>query len=170
MTFAKGPFTPAMNDGNHVFVFGSNLAGRHGAGAALEAKRHWGAVLGVGAGMTGRSYALPTKDEKLDVMRLCDIRYCVGFLLRRAADCRGTTFLVTAIGTGLAGYRHEDIAPMFKDAPDNCVLPKEWEPIITQINDAEDRKALAEVSKPLGVIPRIWHLTDAAAERLKKPL
>ena len=62
MTFANGPFTPDMNDGRNVFVFGSNLAGRHGAGAALEAHQHWGVQSGPrGARLrTGFAYAIAT--------------------------------------------------------------------------------------------------------------
>lgn len=56
-----------------VFVFGSNLAGRHGKGAALEAAQHWGAQYGVGEGRTGNAYALPTKDANLRTLPLLEI-------------------------------------------------------------------------------------------------
>ena len=62
---------------NEIFVFGSNLAGIHGAGAAKTAYREFGAELHVGEGMTGRCYAIPTKDEKLRVRPIEDIGYSI---------------------------------------------------------------------------------------------
>ncbi len=121
-----------MNDGKHIFVFGSNLAGRHGKGAALQAKNHWGALNGIGHGRggCGYSYAIPTKDTSLVARPLCEISEDVYEFDAYATWHRELTFLVTPIGTGLAGYSHKQIAPMFKDVPDNCVLPKEWERIL----------------------------------------
>ena len=109
-----------------IFVFGSNLAGRHGAGAALHARKHHGAVYGCGQGRTGNAYAIPTKDEKLRTLPLDRIQSYVSMFIEYARMTPQSKFQVTAIGTGLAGYRHEDIAPMFKDAPCNCQLPDEW--------------------------------------------
>jgi len=119
-------YTKEMNDGNHVFVFGSNLAGRHGRGAALAAAKNWGAVYGVGFGPTGNSYAIPTKDHQLKVLPLDQIHAHVDWFINYAEKHPETTFLVTAVGTDLAGYSPKDIAPMFKDAPKNCVLPEEF--------------------------------------------
>lgn len=116
-----------------VFVFGSNTAGRHGKGAALEAVRRHGAVYGQGVGRQGNSYAIPTKDENLKPLPLESIRREVETFLGHAAMCHRETFKVTAIGTGLAGYSHEQIAPMFKDAPFNCVLPIEWQPYVNLV-------------------------------------
>jgi hypothetical protein len=109
-----------------IFVFGSNLAGRHGKGAALYARQHHGAQYGVGVGLTGSAYAIPTKDAKLKTLPLGEIEGHVYWFLVFAREHPEMTFKVTAIGTGLAGYRHEDIAPMFKGAPENCQLPPEW--------------------------------------------
>ncbi len=109
-----------------IFVFGSNLAGRHGKGAALDAARYHGAKRGVGQGRTGNAYAIPTKDAQLRVLPLKAIEAHVHSFLAYARRESGLQFKVTAIGTGLAGYSHEQIAPMFKDAPANCVLPDEW--------------------------------------------
>lgn len=109
-----------------ILVFGSNLAGRHGAGAALEAYRHWCAIYTVGQGPTGFAYALPTKDEQLNALPLEAIREHVQDFMKWAQLNASKTFLVTAVGTGLAGLRHEDVAPMFWEAPDNCVFPPEW--------------------------------------------
>lgn len=115
-------------DGESVFVFGSNLVGRHGAGAAKYAVDHCGAIYGQGWGMQGNSYAIPTKDKYIKTLPLEDIKEWVNDFLIEAKLCYypDTRFFVTALGTGLAGYKHEDIAPMFKNAPDNCILPIEW--------------------------------------------
>lgn len=113
-----------------VFVFGSNLAGRHGKGAALFAKKHHGAIYGQGIGPQGNSYAIPTKDEKLRTLPLEVISKHVAEFLTYAAAHGDITFRVTAIGTGLAGYTHEQIAPMFRRAPENCELPSEWRTLV----------------------------------------
>lgn len=123
-------YTPEMNDGKHVFVFGSNLAGRHGKGAALQAAKHWGALRGVGDGPYLQSYAIPTKDKNLKIIPLDDIEFDVGRFLDYAREHCEVTFLVTAIGCGLAGYTPQEIAPMFKGAPKNCVLPEEFTAVI----------------------------------------
>ena len=109
-----------------IFVFGSNEAGRHGKGAALTARRDYGAVYGEGRGRTGNAYAIPTKDAHLRVRPLDAIARDVDVFLGYAQQHPELQFLVTAIGTGLAGYTHHDIAPLFKGAPVNCTLPKEW--------------------------------------------
>lgn len=111
---------------NSRFVFGSNLAGRHGKGAALTAKEHWGAVYGVGVGPTGRAYAIPTKDATLKPLPLYQIKQHVNDFIRYARLNWHLSFFVTAIGTGLAGYAHDEIGPMFKYSPRNCQLPEEW--------------------------------------------
>lgn len=113
-----------------VFVFGSNLAGRHGKGAALYARQHHGAVYGQGSGRQGNSYAIPTKGRALDVLPLDVIQGHVQNFIAYAHRNPDTTFQVTAIGTGLAGYKHTDIAPMFADAPPNCQLPEEWRELL----------------------------------------
>lgn len=108
-----------------IFVFGSNLAGRHGKGAALHALRHHGAIYGVGEGLQGRSYAIPTKDERLRTMSLDRIARRVETFKTFAAIHPWMTFQLTPIGCGLAGYTPADIAPMFRDAPPNVELPDE---------------------------------------------
>lgn len=108
-----------------IFVFGSNLAGHHGAGAALYARQHHGAIYGRGEGIQGESYAIPTKDARLRVLSLDEIRKAVDRFIGFAA-VSNDMFQVTRIGCGLAGYRDEQIAPLFKQAPSNCELPDGW--------------------------------------------
>jgi hypothetical protein len=100
---------------NQVFVFGSNLAGIHGLGAAKQALQ-WGAKMGHGIGHHGETFAIPTKDKKIRVLPLVDIEiYVEGFLIY-ARQHPELDFLVTEIGCGHAAYRHALIAPFFKDA------------------------------------------------------
>jgi hypothetical protein len=116
-------FRDAMTE---IFVFGSNEAGRHGKGAALHARKRYGAKYGVGFGRTGNAWAIPTKDAQLRTLPLERIAHHVGLFLIYAREHPELMFKVTAVGTGLAGYKHEDIAPMFAGAPANCDLPTEW--------------------------------------------
>lgn len=111
---------------SEVFVFGSNDAGIHGAGAAAVAQRLFEAVYGVGEGPTGRCYAIPTKDRELRTKPLGKIRNSVERFFLYARSHPGTTFLLTRVGCGLAGYRDADIKPLFAEAPLNVVLPPEW--------------------------------------------
>lgn len=109
-----------------IFVFGSNLAGRHGKGAALCAAKEHGAIYGRGIGRQGNSYAIPTKDRDLHTLSLSTIQIYVNNFLHYAELNPTETFNVTRIGCGLAGYTDTDIAPMFADAPPNCQLPQGW--------------------------------------------
>lgn len=109
-----------------IFVFGSNLAGRHGKGAALFARQKHGARYGCGVGIQGNSYAIPTKDGRLNTLPLPAIKHYVVNFLAYAQEHPLISFEVTRIGCGLAGYKDSDIAPMFKDAPNNCHLPEGW--------------------------------------------
>jgi hypothetical protein len=115
-----------------IFVFGSNLAGRHGKGAALYALQHHGAIYGQGRGIQGSSYAIPTKDERIQSLPLRTIQVYVDDFLTFARRHITLTFNVTRIGCGLAGYTDEQIAPMFRDAPHNCKLPEGWRQINEQ--------------------------------------
>jgi len=109
-----------------IFVFGSNLAGIHGAGAARAAYLEHGAIFGVGWGPQGNAYAIPTKDEQLETLPLHVIKPYVDKFIEYAKKNSQLTFNVTRVGCGLAGYKNEDIAPMFKDVPFNCVLSEDW--------------------------------------------
>lgn len=110
-----------------IFVFGSNLSGIHGAGAALFAKQNCGAIIGLGEGPSEDSFAIPTKGRNLERRTPHQIYQSVRFFVAYALAHPEKKFFVTRIGCGLAGYRDEDIAPMFKDVPDNCRMPPEWE-------------------------------------------
>lgn len=119
-------FTRDMNDGRNVFVFGSNEAGAHGGGAAREAFNWWGAEMNVGFGRIGASFAIPTMDWELRPLPLETIQHYIARFIAYAKTRPQIKFLVTAVGTGICGYSAEEIAPMFNDAPDNCVLPDGW--------------------------------------------
>lgn len=111
-----------------IFVFGSNLAGRHGAGSALEAYRSHGAVRGVAEGLTGDAYAIPTKDTYLKTLPIHDIKNRVDRFILFAKLHPDWTFNLVAVGCGLAGYREEEMAPLFRDAPPNVKKPREFVP------------------------------------------
>jgi hypothetical protein len=117
---------------NQIFVYGSNAAHRHGAGAAKLALK-WGARHGI-AGLVGQTYGIPTKDKKINTLPLDKIQVHVDTFLATAFSHPEYEFLVTAVGTGLAGYRAEDIAPLFKMIKtgvfDNVILPEEFYKII----------------------------------------
>lgn len=110
-----------------VFVFGSNLGGRHGAGSALEARIKHGAQYGVGFGPTGDSYAIPTKGPNFEKMSVAEIDGYVDTFLDYAKQNPDITFNIVAIGTGLAGHTDDEMGPLFKGAPSNCILPPQWE-------------------------------------------
>ena len=108
---------------NEIFVFGSNLAGAHGGGAARLAYNRFGAVWGEGVGLHGQTYAIPTMQGGVET-----IKPYVDDFIRFAKEHSQLTFLVTRIGCGIAGFRDEEIAPLFTDAIDveNIILPKEF--------------------------------------------
>lgn len=113
-----------------IFVFGSNLAGIHGAGSALTAASTLAFPygLGVGIGPNNLAYALPTKDCQLKVIPLKVIRLYVDQFVHYAEMERVNSFKVTQIGCGHAGYTPKEIAPLFKLAPPNCLFDEEWSP------------------------------------------
>jgi len=113
-----------------VFVFGSNEAGIHGAGAALAAAQHFGATRSVANGPSGSSYAIPTKPRDLSVsLPLSTIEKYVAEFVAYATQQQDKCFLVTEIGCGLAGYQPAQIAPMFRDCaalPHVCLPQRFW--------------------------------------------
>ena len=126
----KGRITPRWIDSlkeNEIFVFGSNLAGMHGGGAARIARLHFGAVMGQGVGLQGQSYAIPTMQGGVET-----IRPYVNDFLDFTKHHPEMQFLVTPIGCGIAGFEAEDIAPLFESAKEmkNISLPESfWEVI-----------------------------------------
>lgn len=112
-----------------IFVFGSNLQGRHMGGAARTALRNYGAIMGVGVGLQGQSYAIPTM-EGLETIRL----YVDQFIMMTDIMnyCK---FYVTRIGCGIAGYSDEDIAPLFAKAfgKKNVYLPESFVKVLEKI-------------------------------------
>jgi len=114
---------------DEIFVFGSNLSGIHGGGAARLAHKKFEAQWGSGVGLTGKCYALPTKSEGITrSLTIEEIADHVGEFLYITTQYPRSTFLVTEIGCGLAGHKVEEIAPLFKDAIDleNVYLPKRF--------------------------------------------
>jgi len=115
-----------------IFVFGSNLAGRHGKGAAKHALDHHGAVYGQGWGLQGASFGIPTKDGKLNTLSVQNIQFYVDQFRAFASAAPGLTFNVTLIGCGLAGYTPKDIGPLFHSMPPNVKLPPEFEAVLRE--------------------------------------
>jgi hypothetical protein len=111
-----------------IFCFGSNLSGIHGAGAAKTAMDLYGAKWGKGVGHHGRSYAIPTKDERIRTLPLESVAKYVTDFIAYARQNPDLTFYVTKIGCGLAGFKESDIAPLFVDCLtlDNVLLPRDF--------------------------------------------
>ncbi len=105
---------------NEIFVFGSNLQGYHGGGAARLAMNKWRAVWGQGTGLQGQTYAIPTMQGGTET-----IRPYIDQFIKFAQNDPERTFLVTEIGCGIAGFRPADIAPLFKGAIN---IPNIWLP------------------------------------------
>ena len=108
---------------NEIFVFGSNLAGMHGGGAAWIAYERFGAIMGQGVGLQGQSYAIPTMQGGVET-----IKPYVDEFIEFASKHPEYKFLVTKIGCGIAGFRVEEIAPLFAAAidMDNVILPEDF--------------------------------------------
>lgn len=111
-----------------IFVFGSNEAGHHGAGAARAAVTDYGAYLGQGFGLMNKSFGIPTKDWQILPLALPTIEFYIKRFIEFTKTEPKLNFYVTKIGCGLAGFKVEDIAPMFKNAIDlkNIWLPQDF--------------------------------------------
>ena len=108
---------------NEVFCFGSNMLGLHVGGAALTARTKFGAEQGVSEGMTGQCYAIPTcKKPGVPFDSIDDVRPFVDTFLRYAEDNLDKTFLMTPIGTGVAGFSEEELDSLFTEVPFNVIL------------------------------------------------
>lgn len=113
---------------NEIFVFGSNLSGRHGKGAAKQALT-WGAIWGQASGIQGRTYGIPTKNASITkTLTLTEIKPFIDDFIEFAKNNPSLTFLVTEIGCGLAGLKPKDVAPLLKEAINinNIHLPKRF--------------------------------------------
>lgn len=128
-------------DENEIFVFGSNESGIHGAGAARIAFLKFGAEMGLGNGLSGNSYAIPTKDRNVETLPLDKVKSYIdefiGFVLKH----QNLTFYLTKIGCGLAGFTIEEIKNIFWEVieeyrtesskeqylPSNLIIPKEFD-------------------------------------------
>lgn len=108
---------------NEIFVFGSNLAGMHGGGAARTAYERFGAEWGVGVGRTGQCYAIPTMQGGVET-----IRPYVDEFIQYAGQHSELVFLVTRVGCGIAGFTDTVIAPLFSAAQhlENVAFPNGW--------------------------------------------
>lgn len=112
---------------NQIFVFGSNLSGIHGAGAAWAARKFYGAEMGNPEGLQGQSYAIPTVLHQIKGPRqLSNIAEAVVRFTTFAHQHPEMSFFITRVGCGLAGHHDFQIAPMFKGAPINCDFPDTW--------------------------------------------
>ncbi len=113
---------------NHIFVFGSNLSGQHGKGAAKTALT-WGAKWGQASGLQGRTWGIPTKDQTIRrTLTITEIKPFVDQFINEAKLKPELIFLVTEIGCGLAGLKPKDIAPLFQMVKDmeNIYLPERF--------------------------------------------
>ena len=115
---------------NMIFVFGSNLSGIHGGGAAYYALKKKGAVMGKGIGLQGQSYALPTKGINICFMTLPEVVKNIESFKEFALQHPELEFQVTQVGCGRAGFTKEQIAPLFKGSPSNCYFDTEWQPLL----------------------------------------
>lgn len=122
---------------DEVFVFGSNLEGAHGGGAAYDAMRNFGAEWGVGVGMTGQCYAIPTMHGGVE-----EIRPYVDDFIAFAKLHPEKYFLVTRIGCGIAGFKDSEIAPLFRETlnMENVCLPHSFRFCLARI-DCREHKA-----------------------------
>lgn len=121
------PYISNLKQGE-IFVFGSNEAGIHGAGAANLALSKFGAIYGQGYGLQGQSFGIPTKDKNIKTLPLSSIQVYVNKFLGFASEHQEYNFLVTKVGTGLAGLETELVAPLFQQATkiDNIYLPLDF--------------------------------------------
>jgi len=121
-----------------IFVFGSNLAGQHTEGAAKTALEHFGALNKVGRGWSGQSFAIPTMNEHLQQMPLSQIQHYIDDFKIYTKNHPKMRYFITSLGCGTAGYKIEEIAPMFKGISHNVIFPASFRPFV--------EKALAKLT------------------------
>jgi hypothetical protein len=144
-----------------IFVFGSNLMGQHAGGAARTAYRKFGAKWGVGVGPTGQSYAIPTMHGGLDV-----IQPYVDQFIEYAKTHPMNRFLVTRVGCGIAGFKDDEMAPMFAAASHlpNVSLPENWWQYIELYESFIDRDVPETISDDVLKMLSKRHLYEIGAE------
>ena len=144
---AERRYTPEMInylEENEIFVFGSNLQGWHGGGAAAAAHMWFGAIWGCGVGIQGQSYAIPTMHGGVK-----EIKPFVDEFIIYAKEHPELTFLVTRIGCGIAGFHDEDIAPLFKgcEESENIILPKSFHDVLEKMGKKSDNREEFNLSR-----------------------
>lgn len=122
--------TIPVNLKEYIFVFGSNEAGLHGRGAALIAKELFNAEQFIGIGITGKSYAIPTKDRFIRTLPIRDIIKYIEQFKEYTHNRSDLKFWVTRVGCGLAKYKNHTIAPLFSGCNTNCCFPEQWRPFV----------------------------------------
>lgn len=115
-----------------VLVFGSNLRGVHGAGAAAWVSAQCGARPVVGEGHTGNGYALPTCSRPGVPLTLDQIACSARRFIEYAITHTETKFFLTRVGCGIAGFKDSEIAPLFAKVPSNVRTPPEWDPYLKE--------------------------------------
>lgn len=111
---------------NQIFVFGSNKAGNHAGGAAKQAHEQFGAEMGVGEGLTSQCYAFPTLDENFNKVTGHQLNKSRIKLYEYANIHPELEFLLTKVGTGIAGFSELKIKKLFTNAPKNIIKPEDW--------------------------------------------
>lgn len=111
---------------NQIFVCGTNLAGQHYGGAAAQAHNNFGLKWGVAEGLSGRTYALPTLDNKLKKLSDKQLDFIIWRFWRVAKENLKKEFLLTKVGCGIAGYNEEYIKSKFVGCPKNIIKPINW--------------------------------------------
>lgn len=131
-----------------IFVFGSNMAGTHAGGAAKIALQHFGATKGVGRGWAGQSFAIPTMNEHLQQMPLSQIQYYIDDFKIYVKNHPKMKFFITAVGCGVAGYKVEEIAPMFKGIGRQVIFPSSFRPFVEKTLPKINQKFLHALLNP----------------------
>ena len=147
---------------NPIFVFGSNLRGIHGAGAALHAARWCGAQRGVGEGLTGQAYALPTKRSPDEALPFDAVASAIDRFKTFARSRPDLQFQVTRVGCGLAGFTDDMVAPLFEDASPNCLLPGLW----LRRRDTEVARVIVAGSRGITARALVFQKVEALTRRL----
>ena len=108
---------------NEIIIVGTNKLGQHLGGAARQAYSDFGLKWGCGEGLSGQTYAFPTLDENFRQVSLNDLRRSRDRLYEVVESMPDKVFLLTSVGTGIAGFELEVIKELFKDTPKNI---KSW--------------------------------------------